>query len=72
MQAGPGGFTGAPITKALVFVTASTSVLLQASRGWHRRLPAYVDLFTRAFAFRHVGELIFGCALLYHSRWGPA
>lgn len=68
MQAGPAGFSGAPVTKALVFVTASTSLLLQASKGLHRRLPAYVDLFVRLFVFRHVGELIFGCALLYHSR----
>ncbi|KAK9832084.1 hypothetical protein WJX81_005236 [Elliptochloris bilobata] len=68
MQAGPHGFGGAPVTKALVLVTASTSVLLQASRGLHRRLPAYVDLFVRLFTFRHVGELLAGCALLYHSR----
>ncbi len=69
MQAGPGGFAGAPVTKALVIATASTSLLLQAfSRGQHRRLPAYVALWTRLFHFSHVGQLLVGCILLYHSR----
>lgn len=54
----------------------STSVILQASKA-RRRPPLLISLFTRAFAFRNPGELLFGASLLYFYRlferqWGSA
>lgn len=76
MNAGPSGFRGAPVTKGLLLATVSTSVILQASKA-RRRPPLLISLFTRAFAFRNPGELLFGASLLYFYRlferqWGSA
>ncbi len=64
------------MTKGLLLATVSTSVILQASKA-RRRSPLLVSLFTRAFAFRNPGELLFGASLLYFYRlferqWGSA
>ncbi|KAI3426075.1 hypothetical protein D9Q98_008043 [Chlorella vulgaris] len=77
MNAGPGGFRGAPVTKGLLLGTLSTSIIIQASKAVRRRPPLLVSLFTHAFAFRNPGELLFGASLLYFYRiferqWGSA
>lgn len=64
------------MTKGLLLATVSTSVILQATKA-RRRPPLLVSLFTRAFAFRNPGELLFGASLLYFYRlferqWGSA
>ena len=69
---------GAPVTKALLLGTVSSSVITQASRASRaRRTSLLVTAWSHAFAFRHPGELLFGAALLYFSRlferqWGSA
>ena len=68
MQAGPAGFQGAPVTKALLAVVGSSSLLVQTAHGLRRRVPRGVGVFVDLFVFRHVGELIFGGALLYYFR----
>ena len=67
---------GAPVTKALMLGTLSTSVIMQASKA-ARRAPLLISLWTHAFAFRNPGELLFGASLLYFYRlferqWGSA
>lgn len=68
MNAGPGGFVGAPVSKALVFGTVVSSVFVQASHSWHSHLPAGLSAFAQLFVFKHPGVLIFGTALLYYFR----
>ncbi|KAG7671066.1 hypothetical protein Ndes2437A_g04716 [Nannochloris sp. 'desiccata'] len=69
MNAGPGGFRGAPLTKALVMVSVSTSIIVQAaSKASRRRRNAIVDSFIHAVSFKHPGELLFGALLTYYFR----
>lgn len=68
MNAGAAGFAGAPVTKFLLATSVSSSVIVQAAHGFHRRPPAYLHFFTQSFVFRHPGELACGTLLLYYFR----
>lgn len=68
MSAGPGGFGSAPITKLVFLGTACSSLVQQVARASNRRVPFFVNVFTKAFAFQHPGELLVGSILLYHFR----
>ena len=74
MNAGPGGFAGAPVSKVLVAGVAGSSIVVQAVHYWRGRLP-YIDAVGHLLVFKHPGVLIFGTALLYYFRvferqWG--
>jgi hypothetical protein len=58
----------APVSKAVLVATAAASVITQAARASHKRVPLALQLLSRAFVFRTQGELLFGCILLYHFR----
>ena len=68
MNAGAAGFAGAPVTKFVLATSISSSVIVQAAHGFHRRPPAYLHFFTQSFVFRHPGELACGTLLLYYFR----
>lgn len=68
MNAGASGFAGAPVSKFVLATSISSSVLVQAAHGFHRRPPPYVHWFTQSFVFRHPGELACGSLLLYYFR----
>jgi UBA/TS-N domain len=60
---------GAPLTKALVMASVSTSIIVQAaSKASRRRRNALVESFIHAVAFKHPGELFFGALLTYYFR----
>jgi hypothetical protein len=60
---------GAPLTKALVMASVSTSIIVQAaSKASRRRRNVLVDSFIHAVAFKHPGELLFGALLTYYFR----
>ncbi len=58
----------APISKAVLVATAAASVVTQAARASHKRVPLALQLLSRSFVFRTQGELLFGCILLYYFR----
>ena len=58
------GFSGAPLAKIVFIISAAGSLALQASR----RRSSGVALFLSPFAFRHLGETLFGLLLQYHFR----
>ncbi|WIA29290.1 hypothetical protein OEZ86_011795 [Tetradesmus obliquus] len=68
MNVGPGGFGHAPVTKGLVLASLGSSVLTNAARASHRRLPKPLVVLSSSLAFRSPGELLFGCFLLYYFR----
>lgn len=68
MNAGAGGFAGAPITKFILASSVSSSVILQAAHGFHRRPSPYLHFLSQSFIFRHPGELACGTLLLYYFR----
>ncbi|KAF6266496.1 hypothetical protein COO60DRAFT_1697105 [Scenedesmus sp. NREL 46B-D3] len=68
MNVGPGGFGHAPVSKGLVLVSVGSSIIANAARASHRRLPQPLVLLSRSLAFRSPGELLFGCFLLYYFR----
>lgn len=69
MNAGPAGFRGAPLSKALVIASVSTSIIVQAAaKTARRRSLAFVDAFAHAVSFKHPGELLFGALLTYYFR----
>eukprot|EP00775_Hariotina_reticulata_P001734 gene1734-2076_t len=68
MNAGPGGFAHAPVSKGLVLGAIGASVISNAARASHRRLPKPLVLLSQVLAFKSPGELLFGCVLLYYFR----
>lgn len=69
MNAGAGGFAGAPVTKVILASSISSSVILQAAHGLQRRAPSpYLHFLSQSFVFRHPGELACGTLLLYYFR----
>ena len=68
MNAGAGGFVGAPITKFILVSSVSSSVILQAAHGFQRRPSPYLHFLSQYFVFRHPGELACGTLLLYYFR----
>eukprot|EP00210_Caulerpa_lentillifera_P003313 g3164.t1 len=69
MNAGPAGFTNAPVLKALCLTTTGSSVLWQAmQQNFVKPISPVLKPFVRAFVFKKTGELIFGVALLYYFR----
>lgn len=69
MNAGAGGFAGAPVTKFILASSISSSVILQAAHGLQRRAPSpYLHFLSQSFVFRHPGELACGTLLLYYFR----
>ena len=63
---GPAGFRGAPITKGIAILSAAASLLWlsEVLEPQRRRIPKPLLFCT----FSHVGALIFGSGLVYHSR----
>lgn len=49
-----------PITKFILIVTATSSILVQSSKLliFGEKLPAFLDLCSKAFVFRHTGDSI--------------
>lgn len=68
MNTGPGGFGHAPVSKGLVLASVGSSVIANAARASHRRLPQPLVWLSRTLAFGSPGELLFGCLLLYYFR----
>lgn len=68
MNAGAGGFAGAPVTKFILAGSISSSVILQAAHGFQRRPSPYLHFLTQSLVFRHPGELACGTLLLYYFR----
>ncbi|KAL3161067.1 hypothetical protein ABBQ38_009450 [Trebouxia sp. C0009 RCD-2024] len=68
MNAGAGGFAGAPVTKFILASSISSSVILQAAHGFQRRPSPYLHFLSQSFIFRHPGELACGTLLLYYFR----
>lgn len=69
MNAGAGGFAGAPVTKFILASSVTSSVILQAAHGLQRRvLSPYLHFLSQSFVFRHPGELACGTLLLYYFR----
>lgn len=58
----------APVTKGLVLASVGSSIVANAARASHRRLPRSLIVLSRSLAFRSPGELLFGCLLLYYFR----
>ena len=67
MDVGPAGFNSAPVTKALLLVTAGSSLLLQGPRSSWPSGSQFAPLI-EPFVFKHLGELAFGSYLFYHFR----
>ena len=75
--AGPAGFTGAPVSKALVTCVAGSSIVLQLASNWQRDLPRGLDACLRLLSYQGLGHVVFGVSLLYYHRlrerqWGSA
>eukprot|EP00899_Mesostigma_viride_P023434 jgi/Mesvir1/4275/Mv22235-RA.1 len=76
MNAGPGGFANAPITKGLLVCTTALTLLAGVSHKHALFTLTYMDLrrlqlwrlLTSNFVFSHPGEMIFGTFLLYYFR----
>lgn len=68
MNAGPGGFSSASVTKGLLLTTAAASVFAQAARASRRHLPRLLH-FAHPLIFRAPGELLFGAILVYYFRY---
>ena len=68
MNAGAGGFAGAPVTKFILASSISSSVVLQAAHGVQRRPSPYLHFLSQSLVFRHPGELACGTLLLYYFR----
>jgi uncharacterized membrane protein YgcG len=74
MNAGPGGFADAPVTKAIVLASAAASILANAGRGGSgtsAAAAAALDALPgplRPLAFASTGEMLTGLAMLYSGR----
>lgn len=56
------------MSKGLVLASFGSSVIANAARASHRRLPRPLLWMSRSLALRFPGELLFGCLLLYYFR----
>jgi hypothetical protein len=56
------------MTKGLVIASVGSSIITNAARASHRRLPKPLVMLSRSLAFRSPGEMLFGCFLLYYFR----
>lgn len=65
MDTGPAGFRNAPLTKAIVLIVSTTSLLWLTGVIKPHRRPSKILL---SIAFPQTGSLIFGLALLYQFR----
>ena len=77
MRTGPGSFAGAPVSQALVGVTAGSSLALQLARNWHKQVPHALEAVLQLFAYRNLGHAFFGVSLMYYWRllerqWGSS
>ena len=68
MNAGAGGFAGAPVTKFILASSLSSSVILQAVHGFQHRPSPYLHFVSQFVIFRHPGDLTCGTVLLYYFR----
>lgn len=77
MYSGPSGFQNAPVTKALVIVSAALSIVLSSRLPDHPCTLSYESLFIRgewlrlplsSLSFSSTPDLIVGCLLVYFFR----
>lgn len=68
MNAGPGGFGNAPVSKGILITSAVASVCEQAARVSQKRLPVAIQVVSNALVLRSPGELLIGLGLLYYFR----